>query len=290
MRRNRRKQSSALADIIDLLAMLPWWVSLIGAVFCYLMFAWLQFTSTSFSVGDSSQIVSTLVKFGYQAGQYLVPIVLVTSAGLSFFARKHRKDLLQNAHIAQDLSQMGWREFELLIGEVYRRRGYSVRELGGDGPDGGVDLVLKKPDETILVQCKHWKAVSVGVDVVRQIYGVMAAKNATACKVVISGAYTEAALQFAIDANKSSGGQIELIDGPKLFALIRDVHPTAGLENNRGPFDSIDLSKIPLEESPVCPKCGSGMSKHRSKKGRHAGKEFFGCTRFPDCRSIIAIE
>lgn len=46
-----------------------------------------------------------------------------------------------------------------------------------DGPDGGVDLRLRKNGQVVFVQCKHWKARSVGVKVVCELFGVMAAKN-----------------------------------------------------------------------------------------------------------------
>lgn len=44
------------------------------------------------------------------------------------------------------------------MADGFRRRGYGVRELGGGGPDGGVDLVLPKFSEKFFVQCKQWKA------------------------------------------------------------------------------------------------------------------------------------
>ncbi|WP_084002073.1 restriction endonuclease [Diaphorobacter sp. J5-51] len=290
MKRARRKPSSLLIQCIDLLALLPWWISLSLAVLSYVLFHNTVITGSIVDFGSGNPVSSALVKATSQAAKYIAPVLLLIASGLSFFARQHRKDLLKNASLEQDLSQMGWLEFELLIGEVYRRQGYKVQEFGGDGPDGGVDLVLKRPGETVLIQCKHWKSISVGVDVVRQIYGVMAAKNATACKVVISGAYTEAALKFAKDANKSGGGQIELINGQRLFALIREIHTPVSSQRNDEAFGAIESTRIFREEPPVCPKCGSGMSKHRSKKGRYAGRDFFGCNRFPDCRSIIAIE
>lgn len=53
---------------------------------------------------------------------------------------------------------MSWQEFELLVGEAFRLQGYEVAEIGGGGPDGGVDLVLRKDREKFLVQCKQWKA------------------------------------------------------------------------------------------------------------------------------------
>lgn len=41
------------------------------------------------------------------------------------------------------------------------------------------------------------------------------------------------------------------------------------------------------EEAPSCPKCSSQMVKRVSKKGPHAGKAFWGCSRFPKCWGVI---
>jgi transposase len=87
------------------------------------------------------------------------------------------------------LGDMTWREFEMLVGEGFRLQGYEVTETGGGGADGGVDLVLRKDREKYLVQCKQWKAFKVGVTVVRELYGVMAAHRSGAANLnsAISG-------------------------------------------------------------------------------------------------------
>jgi restriction system protein len=98
---------------------------------------------------------------------------------------------------ASVLDGLSWDEFERLVGEGFRLQGYGVTETGGSSPDGGVDLVLSKGDETFLVQCKQWKAYKVGVEVVRALYGVMAAKGAAGGFVVTSGQFTEPVREFA---------------------------------------------------------------------------------------------
>lgn len=40
----------------------------------------------------------------------------------------------------------------------------------------------------------------------------------------------------------------------------------------------------------ICPKCGAPMVKRVASKGKNAGQEFYGCSRFPACRSIIQIQ
>jgi len=53
----------------------------------------------------------------------------------------------------------------------------AVRNAGA-GPDEGIDLVLKKNGNTVFVQCKQWRSTKVGVNIVREVYGVMTAKKA----------------------------------------------------------------------------------------------------------------
>jgi restriction system protein len=108
----------------------------------------------------------------------------------SALGRRKRRALALNATVS-DATRMvdglSWREFEMLVGEAYRLQGYSVEETGGETADGGVDLILTKAGERFFVQCKQWRAFKVGVDVVRELYGVMAARGAAGGMVVTSG-------------------------------------------------------------------------------------------------------
>jgi restriction system protein len=41
---------------------------------------------------------------------------------------------------------------------------------------------------------------------------------------------------------------------------------------------------------PRCPKCGSVMLKRTALKGANAGKEFWGCPGFPNCKGVVGIK
>ena len=43
------------------------------------------------------------------------------------------------------------------------------------------------------------------------------------------------------------------------------------------------------ENAPSCPDCGKPMKKRKAGAGRNAGKEFWGCTGYPDCRGTRQI-
>jgi len=42
------------------------------------------------------------------------------------------------------VAQPSWREFERLIGDMFRKRGFSVKEKDWAGPDGGMDVELRR--------------------------------------------------------------------------------------------------------------------------------------------------
>ncbi|QDS94646.1 Topoisomerase DNA binding C4 zinc finger [Roseimaritima multifibrata] len=42
--------------------------------------------------------------------------------------------------------------------------------------------------------------------------------------------------------------------------------------------------------APSCPKCHTAMVQRKAAKGAHAGKHFWACTNYPQCREIIGID
>ncbi len=69
-------------------------------------------------------------------------VLLLPSPILAINAWQKRKRLDSQKDL-DSIRALGWREFEELVGEAYRRQGYSVSENVSAGPDEGVDLILK---------------------------------------------------------------------------------------------------------------------------------------------------
>ena len=42
-------------------------------------------------------------------------------------------------------------------------------------------------------------------------------------------------------------------------------------------------------QSVVCPRCGAPMVLRTAKRGDRAGKQFYGCSKYPACRGIVNI-
>ena len=76
-------------------------------------------------------------------------------ATISWFGQRHRRRLLDAQQGLDSIAALGWRRFEQLVGEAFRRQGYTVEETGLGGADGGIDLILRKDGRRVLVQCKQ---------------------------------------------------------------------------------------------------------------------------------------
>lgn len=203
----KRSPKSGASSFVGMLAHLHWFVIVILAGAIFMGFGYAK--STLNQSARSYTALSSLLNYG----KYAVITIFFIVAVASFFRGRSRKRLLNRARKSDDLvhalSKMSWREFELLIGQMFRERGYSVSE-GKGSRDGGVDLVLFKGGKTSLVQCKHWKSGNVGVAVVRELYGVMALRGAHEGFVVCSGRFTKDAHVFAKQANVSLVGLAQL--------------------------------------------------------------------------------
>jgi restriction system protein len=240
-------------------------------------------SATIVQPGQVGNIITQSVVAGLAtAGQYIVPLVGLLGAAMSYLRRRQRTALVTDvaqAKSADALDGMSWREFEVLVGESYRLQGYQVTETGGGGADGGIDLALTKGNEKFLVQCKQWKAFKVGVDVVRELYGVMAAKGAAGGFVVTSGRFTEDAKAFA------EGRNVQLVDGSKLFSMVKQAKQSIAAQSSQAEVQSTAAAQR-AEIAPACPQCSANMVKRTARKGSNAGAEFWGCSNFPTCRGV----
>lgn len=286
----RRKRTNILEDLFELAAALPWWVGVVLAVVTYALLHRYAAGGTPLNAPPGQigvAVVSQLTRIVAGFAQYLVPLLFLGGAAASFVWRRKRQALVRDAAQGKSgdgIRNISWQDFELLVGQAFRMRGFSVTETGGGGADGGIDLKLSKGGESFLVQCKQWRAYKVSVSVVRELFGLMAAESATGGFVVTSGVFTADAQSFA------KGRNIELIDGPALQAMIetsRSDQPAAARPektlSNPLPHSS------PADE-PSCPRCGKTMVTRVAKQGPNAGGAFWGCPSFPSCRGVRTID
>lgn len=273
---SRRQKSSLIEDLYAIASFLPWWLSISMAIGFYFYLDSLAVMPVIDPKKPMAHVTGSLVYYFAYWGRYLLPLIFVFGALTSLKAKAKRVALLNNVRYdsapQQDaLAAISWREFEMLVGQFFREKGYKVTETT-EGADGGVDLNLTDNDfKTYLVQCKHWKSSKVPVNVVRELYGVMMAQQAAGAFVVTSGQFTDDAQAFA------DGKNIQLIDGRLLVSAIKGQNN----EQNKSAISTVDSAV-------QCPVCNSDMVLRTAKKGPNAGNQFFGCSRYPNCRGTKA--
>ncbi|NNE06472.1 MAG: restriction endonuclease, partial [Xanthomonadales bacterium] len=140
------RRSSFIEDVMGL----PWQVGVVLAVLCYpiaLLIEW------HFNKQEITQALGmTAMRFWpWVAGMFLF------AALISYIRGLQKKKLYRQHQYIDKVRALSWQQFEEFMGQYFREQGYSVVETA-DGPDGGIDLVLRKDGEKSYVQCKHWKA------------------------------------------------------------------------------------------------------------------------------------
>ena len=135
----RRGKTSPAEDLMDLVALLPWWAGVGLAVASYLVLHAVaaQPIVVSAQPGQIGATVSASIWKGLAtAGQYIAPLICLGGAGLSAWRRSQRKRLVNDVAQTQGadaLNGMRWQEFEMLVGESFRLQGFQVVETGGGG-------------------------------------------------------------------------------------------------------------------------------------------------------------
>lgn len=271
MRRRRHKAGP------DTLPALPWPVSVAAGIIGFAavghVIPWLLSSKGGTLARGFAQHSSSM----FSILAWMLLVLCWIAALSSYLAARKRRRFLDTRTNLDSLAEGGWCRFEQLVGEAFRRQGYVVEETGLGGPDGGIDLILRKDGRRTLVQCKQWKRQQVGVSVVREMAGLLAHHQAHAIKIACIGSFTADAEAFA------RGKPIELIDGQQLLAMIQSVKamddPSTSSNKRVEPVTTGPGTQSP--KPPTCPRCGYALVQ---RVNRTTGQAFLGCSNFPNCR------
>lgn len=270
-----KRNSGPIDELYETLLAAPRWAGPMLASIFYVGLRWLvpwAFMPSSSDDVMAKTVWTTLAGLASKVAPWAAGAVLVVWLFALLGKAANRQRLDRQTGI-ESIRALSWRDFEQLLAEAFRRQSYSVERSGGDGPDGGVDLRLQRGGELVLVQCKQWLSWNVGVKVVRELHGIVAAENATRGILVTSGSFTADAIAFARNV------PLTLIDGAELASLIASVQSA--------PLSADPLSTAPVRHEasvPQCPTCGETMKLRTARQGNRPGSQFWGCSRYPGCR------
>lgn len=172
------------------------------------------------------------------------------------------------------LRSLEWKRFEMLCAEYFRILGKRVETIS-HGADGGVDARVYANNSNVLefaIQCKAWGSM-VGVKPIRELFGVMAHESAGKGIFMATSWFSDDAKQFA----EEHKDKLFLIDGEKFLLMLSKLP-----EDKRKKL--LELATKGDFTTPTCASCGIKMVRRTGK-----GSEFWGCQKFPACRSTLKI-
>ncbi|MCA9952636.1 MAG: restriction endonuclease [Anaerolineales bacterium] len=107
-------------------------------------------------------------------------------------------------------------DFEAFVGDLFKRKGYTVKLRGRSG-DQGVDVeVIQSNGKRAVVQCKRYRH-TVGPDIVRELFGTMIHEHAHHAFLVTTAPISESAFEWA------QYKPMTLIDGDSLVKIASEL-------------------------------------------------------------------
>jgi restriction system protein len=202
---------------------------------------------------------------------------------VSFLGERRRRRRLETRTGLDSIAALGWRDFERLVGEAFRRQGYAVEETGLGGADGGIDLILRRDGKRSLVQCKRWRREKVPVNVVREDVRPAGppprgrGAHRRARRVHPGGRALRERKTDRADRRRHSAG-----DGPWRAGRRTPHRCIAGFDARPRTEPAVGPAKAAAAPSvPNCPRCGAAMIQ---RTNRRTATTFWGCPAFPACR------
>lgn len=228
---------------------------------------WLTVLLFAVCGGIATPLVGLIFPASYHPGDVGIGVLIGALIGLGLVLVARERDRSRAAAIDDTgsiaaLRRKTWGEFEILVGEAVRRKGYLVKQRGGFQRDHGMDLIAEQGTEKVVIQCKHWLRWKVHEDVVKILYADIKTQEFTEGWLVTCGQFTSYAVQWA------RGKPIRLVDGHGLVELIGSG---SELTSQTPATRKVGESAFP----PTCPNCGSRLE-HLTN--HYDQSRFWGCS------------
>jgi restriction system protein len=188
-----------------------------------------------------------------------------------------------------EVDRMDGIEFEQYLEILFRRLGYQVTRTRAVG-DQGADLVLSGKGERIVVQAKRWSK-NVGNKAVQEVVASRPLYKCDRAMVVSNREFTSSAVELAAANQVELWGRRKLADvilsmrGKTGGAVSAQGHPVEPLAAARQADAPVKPTPIVGAAAPTCDRCGKPMVRREGARGA-----FYGCSGYPRCRGIKAIE
>lgn len=180
----------ARESLFQILSRQPWWLTLLIAVMIF---------------GITQLVFAPLAPF--------VALPFAALAGYLAWRQLRAGPSVNVEERLKALRGMPWENFSLVVGEAYRRQGYTVEASGS----AAFDFRLARKGQITLVQCRRWKVNQVGAGPVRELLDAMEKHDAYNCVCISAGDFSSNARDAA------AGNPITLLNGAALAQLVGSI-------------------------------------------------------------------
>jgi len=178
-------------SLFSILSRSPWWLSvMIAAAIFALVRMFLPDFAASFAA---------------------LPFLVI--AGYALWRQMRVPSVTNVAEMLGKLRAMSWEDFSAVIGEAFRRDGYTVTEI----PGSAADFELRKNGRVSIVCCKRWKVAQTGAGPLRELYAAKQTQDAQECIYVAAGDFTANARAYATEKG------VRLLQDAALATLVARV-------------------------------------------------------------------
>ncbi len=129
---------------------------------------------------------------------------------ISFWKKRHIPSAGRIERTLEAVKATSWRDFSSCVEQAFQREGFAVTRA-----NGAADFILLKDGRTTLLSCKRWKAVSHGLEPLRELVAEREAQEAYQARYVCITSMADKALRYAEEQG------IVLIDAMELARLLR---------------------------------------------------------------------
>jgi len=81
-----------------------------------------------------------------------------------------------------------------------------------------------------------------------------------------------------------------VLSAPEVTEIIKKIETgrlSPSFKTHQEHVTHVQKIKSEKQNGVICPQCGSPMVLREAKSGQNAGKQFWGCSKFPQCRGIV---
>ena len=160
-------------SLFSLLSRSPWWLSVLIAA---AMFALVRLVLPDFAA-------------------FFAALPFLALAGYAGWRQSRAPSAANVEETLGRLRAMSWENFSAVIGEAFRRDGYTVSEI----PGSAADLELRKNGRVSIVCCKRWKVAQTGAGPLHELYAAKQTHDAQECIYVAAGDFTANARAYATE-------------------------------------------------------------------------------------------